>query len=89
MSVLGIFRDCVIAAAGCLYLAMAPAQDLKPVAKLQERYVEAQKLYEQKHFAEAAAILEPSYAAGPDGMGRECYTAMYDLAREEALAGDK
>ena len=89
MSVLGIFRDCVIAAAGCLYLAMAPAQDLKPVAKLQERYVEAQKLYEQKHFAEAAAILEPFYAAGPDGMGREWYTAMYDLAREEALAGDK
>jgi hypothetical protein len=68
---------------------MAPAQDLKPAAKLQERYVEAQKLYEQKHFSEAAAILEPIYAAGPDGRGREWYTAVYDLACQEALAGSK
>ena len=68
---------------------MAAAQDLKPEAKLQGRYVEAQKLYEQKHFAEAATILEPFYAAGPDGVGREWYTDMYDLACEEALAGQK
>ena len=89
MSVLRILRGCVIVAVGFLCLAMAPAQDLNPEAKLHEQYVEAQKLYEQKHFAEAAAILEPFYAAGPDGIGRDWYTAMYDLACEEALAGHK
>lgn len=68
---------------------MASAQDLKPEAKLQEQYSESQKLYGQKNFAEAAAILEPFYAAGPDGIGRGWYTAMYDLACEEALAGHK
>jgi C-terminal processing protease CtpA/Prc len=86
---LRIFRRFLFAAGGYLCLLGAPAQNLKPEARLQERYVEAQKLYEQKHFAEAAAILEPFYAAGPDGIGRAWYEAMYDLACEEALGGNK
>ena len=89
MNILRIWSGCAIVAAEFLCLAMAPAQYLNPESKLQERYVESQKLYEQKQFVEAAAILEPFYAAGPDGIGREWYTAMYDLACEEALAGHK
>jgi len=58
-------------------------------ASLQERYTESLKLYQEKHYAEAAAILEPFYAAGPDGLGWQWNSAMYDLACEEALAGRK
>lgn len=71
----------------CSWLGVAFAQNAKAELDLQERYAEAQKLYGQKNFAQAAAILEPFYAAGPDETGREWYTAMYDLACEEALAG--
>ncbi len=82
-------RPYVFACSACAWSGIAPAQAVKPEVKLQEHYVEAQKLYEQKRFAEAATILGPFYAAGPDGIGREWYTAMYDLACEEALAGHK
>jgi len=58
-------------------------------ASLQARYAESLKLYQDKHYAEAAAILEPFYAAGPDGTGWQWNSAMYDLACEEALAGRK
>src|SRR5258708_3360153 len=88
MCFLPIFRCSLFPAVVYLCL-LASAHDLKTGTKLQHRYIEAQKLYEQKRFAEAAAILEPFYAVGPDGIGRAWYAAMYDLACEEALAGYK
>lgn len=59
------------------------------VASLLQRYPESMKLYQEKQYAEAAAILEPFYAAGPEGMDWHWNSAMYDLACEEALAGRK
>lgn len=58
-------------------------------ARLQERYAESLKLYQEKQYSAAASILEPFYAAGPDGLGWQWNSAMYDLACEEALAGRK
>ena len=58
-------------------------------ASLPERYTESVKLYQAKQYAEAAAILEPFYTAGPDGMDWHWNAAMYDLACDEALAGRK
>jgi len=58
-------------------------------ASLPGRYMEALKLHQAKQYAEAAAILAPFYAAGPDGMDWHWNAAMQQLARDEALAGDK
>ncbi|MGA7155810.1 MAG: S41 family peptidase [Acidobacteriaceae bacterium] len=60
-----------------------------PEDNLLQRYPQSMKLYQQKQYAEAAAILEPIYAAGPEGMDWHWNSAMYDLACEEALAGRK
>jgi C-terminal processing protease CtpA/Prc len=64
----------------------AHSQAISP-ASLPERYVESLKLYQAKQYAEAATLLEPFYTAGPDGMDWHWNAAMYQLAREEALAG--
>ena len=58
-------------------------------ASLPGRYIESLKLHEAKRYADAAAILEPFYAAGPEGMDWHWNAAMYQLARDEALAGRK
>ena len=58
-------------------------------ANLPARYTEALSLYQSKHYAEAAAVLEPFLAAGPEGMDWHWNAAMYDLACNEALAGHK
>ena len=87
MRALQLFRPCVIAAVGGFCVAAALAQDSEPAAKLQRRSVEAHTLLQQMRFAEAASLLEPFYAAGPGGIGRDWYMVMYDLACEEALAG--
>src|ERR1700761_6782298 len=81
-----ILLPLLTAAASCL-LAQQP-QPLSPTTLLQ-RYPESMKLYQAKRFADAAAVLEPFYAAGPTGMGWFWNSAMYDLACEEALAGRK
>jgi Tricorn protease C1 domain len=60
-----------------------------PATSLPERYAESLKLYQAKQYAEAAAILEPFYRAGPGGMDWHWNAAMYDLACDEALAGHK
>jgi C-terminal processing protease CtpA/Prc len=70
-------------------LTAAAQQPLTPAVSLLERYPESVKLYQAKRYAEAAAILEPFYAAGPDGIGWYWNSAMYDLACDEALAGRK
>jgi C-terminal processing protease CtpA/Prc len=70
-------------------LAAAAQQPPALAASLPERYTESLKLYQAKQYAEAAAILEPFYAAGADGMDWHWNAAMYDLACEEALAGRK
>ncbi|HEY9133048.1 MAG TPA: S41 family peptidase [Dyella sp.] len=62
-------------------------QPLASPSSLPERYTESLKLYEAKQYAEAAAILEPFYTAGSDGMDWHWNAAMYQLACEEALAG--
>ena len=80
-------RLCIAVVAGALLLPAAQAQSPKSELQLQQAYGEAQKLYQQRRFADAAALLEPFYAAGPGETGRFWYTAMYDLACEEALAG--
>lgn len=56
-------------------------------ARLMEAYPASMKLYHDKKYAEAAALLEPFYAAGPEGVDWNWSSAMYDLACEEALAG--
>ena len=70
-------------------LTAAAQQPPASATSLPERYTESLKLYQAKQYAEAAAILEPFYAAGPDGMDWHWNSAMYDLACEEALAGHK
>lgn len=69
--------------------AAAAQQPVPSPTSLPERYTESLKLYEAKQYAEAAAILEPFYAAGPDGMDWHWNAAMYQLACEQALAGRK
>jgi C-terminal processing protease CtpA/Prc len=78
---------CLLACAPMLTLAAQSAQT--SAASLFVRYPEAVKLYQEKRYAEAAAILEPFFAAGPDGVGWYWNSAMYDLACDEALAGRK
>ena len=56
-------------------------------ARLVEAYQASLKLYHEKKYAEAAALLEPFYAAGPEGVDQNWNAAMYDLACDEALAG--
>ncbi|WP_346950149.1 hypothetical protein, partial [Dyella sp.] len=58
-------------------------------ASLPGRYIESLKLHQARQYAEAAAILEPFYTAGPNGMDWHWNAAMYQLARDEALAGNK
>jgi C-terminal processing protease CtpA/Prc len=69
-----------------IYPAIAQQPPASP-ASLPARYTEALNLYQSKHYAEAAAILEPFLAAGPEGMDWHWNAAMYDLACNEALAG--
>ncbi len=76
-------------ACGPMLAASAQRPQTLPAVSLFERYPESLKLYQEKRYAEAAAILEPFYAAGPDGVGWYWNPAMYDLACEEALAGRK
>lgn len=72
----------------CGWMLTAEAQQLPAsAASLPERYVESLKFFEAKRFAEAAAILEPFYSAGPEGMDWHWNVAMYQLACDEALAG--
>lgn len=78
----------VLAVLGATLSTMAYAQSASP-GSLPERYARSQQLYEAKRYAEAAAVLEPFYAAGPDGMDWHWNLAMYQLACEEALAGRK
>ncbi|MGA8937894.1 MAG: S41 family peptidase [Acidobacteriaceae bacterium] len=75
----------------CAPMLTATAQQpqTSPATSLLQRYPDSMKLYQQKRYAEAAAILEPFYTAGPDGMGWYWNSAMYDLACDEALAGHK
>lgn len=83
-------RGQVLFLVGCWFILTAatpPPPSL--AASLPERYTESLKLYQAKQYAEAAAILEPYYAAGADGMDWHWNAAMYDLARDEALAGRK
>lgn len=77
-----------LVACGSIFTAIAQ-QPPASAASLPERYTESLKLYQAKQYAEAAAILEPFYAAGPDGMDWHWNAAMYDLACDEALAGRK
>ncbi|MGA0599262.1 TPR end-of-group domain-containing protein [Caulobacter sp. KR2-114] len=63
-----------------------PPERLSAVTLL-ERYPQSLELYRAKRYAEAAAILEPFFSAGPTNMGWSWNSAMYDLACEEALAG--
>jgi len=77
-----------LVACGAIFTASAQ-QASTLAASLPERHTESLKLHEAKHYAEAAAILEPFYAAGPNGMDWGWNAAMYDLACEEALAGRK
>jgi carboxyl-terminal processing protease len=72
-----------------IFAATAQQPSLPPGGSLFERYPESLKLYRDKHYSEAAAILEPFYEAGPDRVGWYWNSAMYDLACEEALAGRK
>ena len=58
-------------------------------ASLPARFMESLKLHQATRYAEAAAILEPFYAAGPNGMDWHWNAAMYQLASDEALAGRK
>ena len=58
-------------------------------ASLPARYIESLKLHQATRYAEAAAILEPFYIAGPNGMDWHWNAAMYQLASDEALAGRK
>lgn len=58
-------------------------------ASLPGRYIESLKLHQAKRYAEAAAILMPFHAAGPNGMDWHWNAAMYQLASDQALAGDK
>lgn len=71
----------------CAAFPALPAQGIKTPAQLQLAYEQSQKLYAAKQYAGALHLLEPFYAAGPNGLGRGWYTAMYDLACDEALAG--
>ena len=84
-------RISLVAAAlfASLGLETASAQDAKSRASLEEKFNAARVLYQGKHFAEAAALLEPFYIAGPSDVGREWYSVMYDLACDEALVGHK
>lgn len=70
-------------------LATAAEQVTASPGQLPERYIESLKLHEAGRYAEAAAILEPFYTAGPDGMDWHWNAAMYQLAADEALAGQK
>lgn len=70
-------------------LAASAGQPPASPGDLPVRYNESLNLYNAKQYAEAAAILEPFYAAGPDGMDWHWNAAMYQLACEEALAGRK
>ena len=81
-------RGRVFFLAACGSVLAAAAQPL-PANRLPERYAESLKLYQAKQYAEAAAILEPFYMAGAEGMDWHWNSAMYDLACEEALAGRK
>src|ERR1700728_1429334 len=74
---------------GPILVAAAQQPQTPPAASLFERYPESLKLYHEKRYAEAAAILEPFYATGAAGMDWHWNSAMYDLACEEALAGRK
>lgn len=76
-------------ACGPMLAVAAQQPQAPPAGNLFERYPESLKLYQAKRYAEAAAILEPFYAAGPEGMDWHWNSAMYDLACEEALAGRK
>lgn len=58
-------------------------------ASLPGRYIESVKLHQAKRYSEAAAILEPFYTAGAEGMDWHWNYAMYQLVRDEALAGRK
>ncbi len=58
-------------------------------ANLPERYIEALKLSQARQYADAAAILEPFYMAGPAGMDWHWNFAMYQLASDETRAGRK
>jgi C-terminal processing protease CtpA/Prc len=78
----------ILAIYTAIYTAAAQQAPATP-ANLPARYTEALKLYEAKHYAEAAAVLEPYLAAGPGGMDWHWNSAMYDLACNEALAGRK
>ncbi len=71
-----------------VYPAIAQQPPASP-ANLPARYTEALNLYQSKHYAEAAAILELFLTAGPEGMDWHWNAAMYDLACNEALAGRK
>ena len=70
-------------------LTAAAQQPQTSAVSLQERHTESLKLYQEKQYSVAAAILEPFYAAGPDGPIWQWNSAMYDLACDEALAGRK
>jgi hypothetical protein len=79
----------ILLACGPMLAAVAQEPKSPPMDSLFERYPEATKLYQAKQYAEAAAILEPFYVAGPDGFGWYWNSAMYDLACYEAQAGRK
>ncbi|HEX7816220.1 S41 family peptidase [Dyella sp.] len=79
----------VFLVAGWLPCASSAQQSPPASTSLPERYSESLKLYQSRQYAEAAAVLEPFHAAGPDGMDWHWNLAMYQLACYEALAGQK
>jgi len=74
----------------CGFTFSAAAQEPPPsAASLPARYIKSLELHQATRYAEAAAMLEPFYAAGPNGMDWHWNAAMYQLASDEALAGRK
>lgn len=83
-------RSSIFFLLACGPILAAGAQQPPPTAaSLPERYTESLKLSQAMRYAEAAAILEPFYTAGPGGMDWHWNSAMYQLACDEALAGRK
>jgi carboxyl-terminal processing protease len=82
-------RFSIVIAACSTLLGTAQVSNPKSAVQLQNAYGTAQRLHEQNRFADAATTLEPFYTSGPGGSERFWYVAMYDLACDEALAGNR